>query len=106
MNLEAALDYLALEEVDTDLAIIHADVDDLTNEDKLNDEDTAALLVCDVPGLFKVVNADEKDGSNVPCTSADLNPPTKKQRKERPKVDCKKKIPSAASGQTWMILSV
>ena len=79
-----------MEEVDTYLRIVSADEDDLTDEDKLNDEDTATLLVCDVPGLFKVVNADEKDGSDVPCTSADSNPPAKKQRKERPKVDCKK----------------
>ena len=104
MNFEAALDYLALEEIDTDLEIIHPDVDDLTDEDKLNDKDTAMPLVCDVPDLVEVVNADEEDGSDVPCTSADSNPPAKKQQKERPK-SCLEKIPSTASGQIWMILS-
>ena len=41
MKLGATLDYLALEEIDTNLEIIPPDVDDLTDEDKLNDKDTA-----------------------------------------------------------------
>ena len=105
MNLDAALDCSALEDIDTDLAIIPPDVDNLTDEDKLNDKDNVTPLVRDVPGLVKVVNADEKDGSDVPCTSTDSNPPAKKQQKERPKVAWKK-IPFTASGQTWMIPSL
>ena len=91
MNLEVALDYLVLEDIDADLAVIPPDVDDLTNEDELNDEDTATPLVRDVPGLLEVVNADEENGSDVPCMSTDPNSPAKKQRKERPKVAWKKK---------------
>ena len=64
MNLEAAFDYLALENIDPDLAVIPSDVDDLTDEDGLNDKDTATFSSYHVPG-----------------TSADLNPPVKKQRK-------------------------
>ena len=86
MNLEAALDYLALKDIDADLAVIPSDVDDLTNEDELNDEDIVTLLVCDVPGLLGVENAEEKDGSDVPCRPADPNPLSKKQRKEITKV--------------------
>ena len=82
-----ALDYLVLEYIDADLAVIPPDVDNLT------DEDTATPLVRDVPGLVEVVNADEEDGSDVPCTSTDPNPPAKKQRKERSKVAWKKKNP-------------
>ena len=93
MNLEVALDYLVLEDIDADLAVIPPDVDDLTNEDELNDEDIATPLVCDVPGLVEVVNADEENGSHVPCMSTDSNSPAKKQRKERPKVAWKKKNP-------------
>ena len=78
MNLEATLDYLALEDIDSNLEVIPSDIDDLTNEDKLNLEDTATLLICDVPGLVQVINADEEDSSGVPCTSADPNPPPKK----------------------------
>ena len=63
MNLEAALDYLVLEDIDADLAVIPPDVDDFTDEDELNDKDTATPLVRDVPGLVEVVNADEEDGS-------------------------------------------
>ena len=81
MNFEAAFDNLALVNIDADLAVISSDVDDLTNEDGLNNKDTATLLVRDVPGLVEVVNADVKDGSDVPCTSANPNPPVKKQRK-------------------------
>ena len=66
MYLETAFDNLALEEIDTDLAIIPPDVDDLTDEDVLNDEDTTTPLVRDVPGLVEVVNAEEEDGSDVP----------------------------------------
>ena len=91
MNLEAALDYLVLEDIDTDLAVIPPDVDDLDDEDELNDEDTATPLVRDVPGLVEVVNADEEDGSDEPCMSTDPNSPGKKQWKERPKVAWKKK---------------
>ena len=96
INLEAALDYLVLEDIDADLAVIPPDIDDLTNEDELNDEDTATPSVCDVPGLVEVVNADEEDGSDVPCTSTDQNPPAKKQRKERPKVVWKKILSTAS----------
>ena len=74
MNLEAALDYLALKDIDVDLAINLPDVDDLTDKDKLNDKDIATSLVCDVPGFVAVVNADKKKGSDVPSTSADPNP--------------------------------
>ena len=73
INLEADLDYLALKEIVTDLAIIPPDVDDLTDEDELNDKDIATALVRDVSGLVEVVNADEEDGFDVPCTSADSN---------------------------------
>ena len=90
MNLEAALDYLVLEDIDADLTVIPPGVDDLTDEDESNNKDTATPLVCDVPGLVEIVNADDKDGFNVPCTSTDPNPPTKKQRKERAKVAWKK----------------
>ena len=93
MNLEAALDYLVLEDIDAELAVISLDVDDLTDEDELNDEDIATPLVRDVPDLVEVVNADEENCSDVPCTSADPNPPAKKQQKERPKVAWKKKNP-------------
>ena len=41
-------------------------VDDLTDEDELNDKDTATTLGCDVSGLVEVVNADEEDSSDVP----------------------------------------
>ena len=90
MNLEAALDYLALEDIDADLAVILPDVDDLIDEDELNDKDTATAFVCDVPDLVEVVNADKKDGSDESCSSADPNPPAKKQWKEKPKVAWKK----------------
>ena len=73
-----------------DLAVISPDVDDLIDENQSNDEGTATLLVHDVPGLVEVANADAKDGSDVPCTSADPNPSTKKQRIERRKVAWKK----------------
>ena len=33
MNLEAALDYLALKDIDANLAVILSDVDDRTDED-------------------------------------------------------------------------
>ena len=61
MNLEAALDFITSENIDTDLTVVPPGVDDLTDEDELNDEtklNTATLLVCNVPGLAKVVNAD------------------------------------------------
>ena len=86
INLETALDHLALKDIDVDLAIIPLDVNDLTDEDKLNDKATATLLICGFPGFVDVVSADKEDGSEVPCTSADPNPPAKKQRKERLKV--------------------
>ena len=76
MNLEAALDFIASENIDTNVAVIPPGVDDLTDEDELNDEYTATLLVRDVPGLVKVVNADEEDGFDVSSTSADPNLPT------------------------------
>ena len=79
MNLEAVLDSLALEDIEANLAVIAPDLDDLTNEDELNNKDTAKPLVRYVFGLVEVVNADEKDHSDIPCTSADPNPPTKKQ---------------------------
>ena len=60
INLEAALDCLALEDIDVDLAVIPPDIDALTNEDKLNGKGTAMPLVRDVSGLVKVVNADKK----------------------------------------------
>ena len=93
MNLKAALDYLVLEDINSDLAIIPPDVDDLTNEDELNGKDTATPLVRDVPSLVEVVNADKEDGSDVPCTSTNANPLAKKQRKKSPKVAWKKKNP-------------
>ena len=93
MNLEAGLDYLVLEDIDTDLGIIPPDLDDLTDKDELNDEDTATPLVRDVPGLAEVVNPNEEDGPDVPCMSIDSNPPAKKQRKEKPKVAWKKRNP-------------
>ena len=77
MNLKAALDYLTLEDIDADLTVIPPDVDDLTDEDKLNDKDMATPLVRDVPGFVEVVNADEEDGFDVSCTLADANPPAK-----------------------------
>ena len=49
INLEAALDYLDLEDIDADLAVIPPDLVDLTNEDELNDKDIATPLVRDVP---------------------------------------------------------
>ena len=73
MNHEAALDYLALEVIDEDLVVIPSDIHDLTDENELNYKDTATLLVCDVPGLVQVINADKGDGSDVPRTSADPN---------------------------------
>ena len=100
MNLEAALDYLVLEDNDADLAAIPPDIDNLTNED------TATPLVCDVLNIVEVVNADKEDGSDMPCTSTDPNPPAKKQQKERPKLLGKRKIQSTASGQMWMITSL
>ena len=93
MNLEGALNYLVFEDIDADLAVIPSDVDDLTHENELNDENTATPLARDVSGLVEVVNADEEDVSDVPCTSTDSNPPAKKQRKERPKAAWKKKNP-------------
>ena len=45
MNLKAALDYLVLEDIDEDLVATPPDVDDLTDEDELNDEDTTTPLV-------------------------------------------------------------
>ena len=48
MTLEAALNCLALEDIDADLAVIPPDVDSFTDEDKLNDEDTAKPLVCNL----------------------------------------------------------
>ena len=92
MNLEAALDYLTLKDIDEDLAVIPPDADNLTDEDKLKNKDTATPLVRDVSGFVKVINADKEDGSDVLCTTADPNPPAKKQRKKRPKVTWKKKI--------------
>ena len=40
MSLEAALDYLDLEDIDADLAVISQKVDDLANEDNFSEEDT------------------------------------------------------------------
>ena len=67
-NLEETCDYLALKDINKDVAAIPSDVDDLTDEDDLNDKDTATPLVCDVSGLVEDVNADEEDGSDMPCT--------------------------------------
>ena len=75
------------------MTVIPPDVDDLTNEDELNDKDIATPLARVVSGLVEIVNAYEEDGSDVPYTSTDPNPPAKKQRKERPKVAWKKKNP-------------
>ena len=54
MNLEVVLDYLALEDIVADLAVISSDVDELTDEDGLYDEDTATPSVRDVPCFVKV----------------------------------------------------
>ena len=82
-----------MEDIDADLAVFPPDVDDLTDEDEFNDENTTTPLVRDVPGLVEVVKADEKDGFDVRCASTKSNPSGKKQRKERPKVSWKKKNP-------------
>ena len=82
-----------MEDIDADLAVIPSDVVDHTDEEELNDKDTAAPLVRDVPDLVEVVNVDEEDGSHVQCLSVAPNPPAKKQRKERIKVARKKKNP-------------
>ena len=79
-----------MENIDADLAVFPPDVDDLTDEDELNDQNTTTPSVRDVPGLVEVVKTDEKDGFDVRCTSTKSNPSAKKQRKERPKVSSKK----------------
>ena len=78
-NLEAALDYFGLKDIDADLAVIPPNVDERTNEDELNDENFATSLVGKVTCLVKVINADGEDGSDVPCTSIDQNPQAKQQ---------------------------
>ena len=77
LNLEVALDNLSSEDIDADLALIPLNVDDLIDESELDDEDTATLSVCDVPGLVEVENADKEDSSDLPCLSGDQNPPAK-----------------------------
>ena len=76
INLKAALDYLALKDIDADLAVISSDVDDLTDEDEI-----ATPLVRDVPALLGVENAEKKDGSDMPCRPADPNPLSKSNGK-------------------------
>ena len=106
VNLEAAFDYLGFEEIDADLAVIPLDVDDLTVEDDLNNKDTATPLVDDVPGLVKVVNADEEDCSDVPYTSAVQTLRQKSSEKKDEKLLGKRKIPLTAIGQACLILSL
>ena len=78
-----------MEDIAAGLEVLPPDVHKLNDENELNDEDTAAPLN---PGLVEDLNADEEDDFDVPCTSADPNPPAKKQQKKDQKLLGKRKI--------------
>lgn len=85
-TLEEAVEYLYSEEIEADILALPPDVDELTDEEVLDDEDTGLPIVSDIAGFAEVQTheleeSDEED--HIPL--AHLVPAKKKLKKEVPK---------------------
>ena len=60
VNVEDAVDYLLGSDISERMTVIPPDVDELTNEDEVDEENLDAPIICDVPGEIEIVDFNKK----------------------------------------------
>lgn len=85
-RLKDAVEYLYSEQVDADIAALPPEVDDLTDEDDINDEELGVAIVQDIPGgtelFFTEQNTSEESSSSDEEDNVPLSSFCKKKRAE------------------------
>ena len=59
-NIEGAVDYLLGSDISETMSVIPPDVDVLTDEDEVDEENLDAPIICDIPEGIKIVDFDEE----------------------------------------------
>ena len=59
-NVEDAVNYLLGSDINETMTIIPPDVDELTDEDEVDEENLDASIICDIPGGIEIVDFDEE----------------------------------------------
>ena len=87
-NLEDAVNYLRGSDIFETMTVILPDIDELTNEDEVDEENLDAPIICDVPGGIEIVDFNkELNEQQDPSTS-------KRPRKAKSELKWQKNFPT------------
>ena len=87
-NVEDAVNYLLGSDICEAMTVIPPDIDELTDEDKVDDENLDAPIICDIPGGIKIVDFNEElNEQQDPSTS-------KRPRKAKSELKWQKNFPT------------
>ena len=87
-NVENAVDYLLGSDISETMTVIPPDVDEVTDEDKVDEKNLDAPKICDISGGIEIADFNkELNEQHYPSTS-------KKPRKAKLELEWQKNIPS------------
>ena len=86
-NVKDAVDYLLGSDISETMTVILPDVDKLTSENKVDEENLDAPIICNIPGGIKIVDFKEELNEQEPSTS-------KRPRKAKSELNWQKNIPT------------
>ena len=87
-NVEDAVDYLLGSDISETMTVILPDVDELTDEDEVDEENLDAPIICDIPGGMEIVDFNEElNEQQDPSTS-------KRPRKAKSQIKWQKNNPT------------